>query len=433
MNRTLDGIVSWLWVALGVSRAAVADVARHWVMASFSLVAGFGVWFAIQDVENPRITQVVTFQAGEGIPIEGRNVPDGYLFEGGTVTQVRVEAREREIEDLVADDFEAWVDLSGAEPAVEGRFVVNVRSRRDGVRVREADPAVLPVQLVRAEVVPDVQVRMNTTGALPDGYELVADETEIEPAFVTLTGTPEQIASISSVQIDVDLSGRRDETSTFEGDLVARSSSGDAVTVKIDPPRAKVTMTIRQTFSQRQLPVVAPITGHPAAGYEIARTVYEPSTVVVSGLKSVMDGLTQIVVEPVDVAGRPRTSHRPGRSASPTRRPSRRPSWSVSRSDPWSATSQQSKGCATRTFAVGVTLQSPPTGLTYAAGTYMTQVHVTGSLAALQELSAVDFVASASLANGTPGTASYAVAVVPPQGIRVDSVDPVTIMLIAGP
>lgn len=435
MSRAFDGIVSWLWVALGVSRTAAADVGRHWVMASFSLVAGFGVWFAIQDVENPRVTQDVPFPAGQGIQIEGRNVPEGYLFIGGSVQQIRVEARERDVEELVADDFDAWVDLSGVDPSSPTDVDIEVVSRRERVRAIEALPSsVLRVELVKAVVLEDVQVRMNTTGALPDGYELVADETEIEPAFVTLTGRPEQIASITSVQLDVDLSGRRDESSTFEGDLVARSSSGDAVTVKIDPPRAKVTLKIQQTFSQRQLAVVAPITGHPAPGYEIARTVYEPATVVVSGLKSVMDGLTEIVVEPVDVGGattdvtQTRQIRIPNTSAQPTTVVVR-----VEIRPVECDLSQQSKGCATRTFAVGVTLQPPPAGLTYASGPYMTQVYVTGSLASLQDLSAGDFVASASLANGSPGTASYVVAVVGPEGIRVDDVDPITVTLIAGP
>jgi YbbR domain-containing protein len=276
-------------------------------------------------------------------------------------------------------------------------------------------------------------VEVNYSGSLPDGYELATNETEVEPGFVIVTGTAAQLASIVSVDLDVNLDGRRDEQSSFEGDLVARSSSG-AVDVRIDPPRAKVTMAIRQTFSQRQLPVVAPITGHPAAGYEIVRTVYEPSTVVVSGLKSVMDDLSEIVVDAVDVGGaatnvtQTRQIRIPNTSVQPTTvvvRVEIRPVECV--------LNQQSRGCATRTFAVAVTLSAPPSGLTYSPGTYMTQVRVTGPLAALNELSAADFAASASLATGVAGTASYPVAVVGPQGIRVDSADPVNVTLTPAP
>jgi YbbR domain-containing protein len=194
-------------------------------------------------------------------------------------------------------------------------------------------------------------------------------------------------------------------------------------------------MTIRQTFSQRQLPIVAPITGHPAAGYEIVQTVYEPPTAIVSGLKSVMDGLTEIVVDEVDVGGattnvtHTRQIRIPNASVQPTTvvvRVEIRPvECDLAQPD--------SRGCARGTFAVGVNLQPPPNGLMYAPGTYMTQVHVTGSLARLGELTAGDFVASASLAGGTVGTSTYAVAVVGPQGVRVDSADPVTVTLTAAP
>jgi YbbR domain-containing protein len=431
MNRATDGFRSWLEVAVAVGRAAVTDIGRHWVMASFSLVAGFGVWFAIQDVENPRVSEVVQFEAGEGIPIEGRNVPEGFLFEGASVTEIRVEARDRDLEDLTGDDFEAWVDLTGA--VTGDRVDVNVRSQREGVRAIEADPAVLDVELVPAEVT-EVQVRVNRSGALPDGYELDENGIDVEPRFVKVTGTDEQLANLDRVEIDVDLSGRRDNPSTYEGDLVARTASGSPLTVRIDPPRAKVTMEIQQTFSQRTLPVEAPITGHPAAGYEIERVVIDPETVVVSGRKEDVDRLTRVLVDAVDIGGattdvsQTRQVRIPNIAAQPTtvliRVEIREEECDLENDD---------SGCAAQTFRVGVNPLPPPAGLTLSGGPWFTLVRVSGPLARLQELSAADFVASASLVNGSAGTSSYGVAVVGPAGVRVDEVDDISVTLTASP
>ena len=427
MSRAREGFLSWLQVAAAIGRAAVTDIGRHWVMASFSLVAGFGVWFAIQDVENPRVSEVVQFEAGEGIPIEGRNVPEGFLFEAESVAEIRVEARDRDLEDLTGDDFEAWVDLTGA---VSGdRVDVNVRSQREGVRAIEAVPAVLEVELVEARV-EEIQVRVNRSGALPDGYELDENDMEVEPRFVKVTGTPAQMANLDRVEIDVDLSGRRDNPSTYEGDLVARTASGSPLTVRIDPPRAKVTMEIQQTFSTRTLPVEAPITGHPAPGYEVERVVIEPETVGVSGTKADVDQLTRILVDAVDIGGattdvsQTRQVRIPNIAAQPTTVRIR----VEIRADECDLENDDS-GCASHTFLVGVSLLPPPAGLTPSGGPWFTEVHVSGSLARLQELSASDFVASASLANGTAGTSDYVVAVVPPANIRVDSVDDVSVTL----
>jgi YbbR domain-containing protein len=404
-------------------------------MASFSLVAGFGVWFAIQDVENPRVERDLPFPPGQGVPIEGRDVPNGYLFGGGTVTAVRVEVREEAVEDLGPEDFRAWVDLRDVDPENSTDVEVHVESLRDDVDALEAVPGTITIQLELAVTDPDQQVQVNYSGSLPDGYELLANETEVEPGFVSITGTAEQLESVASVEIDVSLDGRRDESSTFEGDLVARSSSGDAVTVQIEPARAKVTMTIRQTFSQRQLPIVAPITGHPAAGYRIVQIVYEPPTALVSGVKGVMDGLSEIVVDEIDIGGattnvtQTRQIRIPNASVQPTtvvvRVEIRRDECEISASD---------RGCPTATFIVAVSLGPPAPGLRVAEATpYWTEIEVSGPLSRLQELSSADFVASASLAAGAPGTASYSVAVDGPEGVRVDSVDPITVTLIPGP
>jgi YbbR domain-containing protein len=434
MSRARDGFLSWLEVAVAVGRAAVTDIGRHWVMASFSLVAGFGVWFAIQDVENPRVTDDLPFESGEGIPIEARNLPQGYLFEGESVTGLRVEVREQDLEELTADDFEAWVDLSGIDPEIPEEVEVQVRSRRDRVRVIDPDPSAIRVVLVKAEELHDVPVQVNRTGALPDGYELDENDMEVEPRFVKVTGTEQQIDNLDRVEIDVDLSGRRDNPSTYEGDLVARTASGSPLTVRIDPPRAKVTMEIQQTFSQRTLPVEAPITGHPAAGYEIEGIVIEPESVVVSGRKEDVDQLTRILVDAVDIGGattdvsQTRQVRIPNVAAQPTTVRIR-----VEIREDECDLADDDSGCASHTFLVGVNLQPPPGELTPSGGPWFTQVRVSGSLARLQELSASDFVASASLANGTAGTADYIVAVVPPADVRVDSVDDVSVTLTASP
>jgi YbbR domain-containing protein len=433
MNRFVDDIVSWFWVAIGVTRAVGNDLGRHWVMASFSLVAGFGVWFAIQDVENPRVTQEITTFPGPAIPIEGRNVPEGYIFGGGTVTRLSVEARESDIDELTADDFEAWVDLSGVDPSqgLEPDVEIHVTSRRDGVERVEAIPSSMPVRLLEAKT-REFPVRVNQSGALPDGYEL--EEAAVEPGFVTVTGTEAQLNSIANIDIDVSLDGRRDETSTFEGDLVARSSSGPEVTVAIDPPRAKVTLQIQQTFSQRTLPVQAPITGHPAPGYEIERIVIEPAGVVVSGPKANVDELTRVLADAVDIGGattdvsQTRQLRIPNISVQPTtvlvRVEIRRDECEITADD---------AGCPTATFMVAVNLQAPPPGLRASESTpYWTQVYVSGPLSRLQELTPSDFVASASLAGGTAGAGTYGVAVVAPSGVTAEA-QPISVTLVSAP
>ncbi|HEX6032363.1 MAG TPA: hypothetical protein VFY90_13100, partial [Tepidiformaceae bacterium] len=85
----------------------------------------------------------------------------------------------------------------------------------------------------------------------------------------------------------------------------------------------------------------------------------------------------------------------------------------------------------TATVRVAVLPQDPPPGLVPNLGVYYTDVVV--SAAANLLLKPEDFKATVSLANGSPGTATYQVRVDPPAGVRVDRASPVTIELIPAP
>ncbi len=429
MTNTRYGLLSSASAAVSIGRSAAGDMSRHWAMACFSLVAGFGIWFVIQDVENPRVRGIVPLDGTQSIAVEAVNVPDNYIFEGAAV-RVRVEARDEVLQDLAADDFAATVDLDGYEPGGDAEVRVEVRSRRSGVRVLEAIPATVRPSLIQAQTRDNLQVTVNEIGTPPEGYELRRNETNIEPAFVKITGTPDQLERVVAVEVDVNMAGRRD-SATVEGDLVARTASGNVVTVSIDPPRARVGVIIAQTFSQRTLPVAAQVTGHPAPGFRVAGVTYDPGTVQVTGLQSVMSGLTRIEIESVDVTGA-------ATNVTQTRALVRVANTSVDRASvvvrveirPYDCVlSQAASQCPTASVAVAVDLVNIPTGYTYEERVVQTTIRVSGASSAIAALQPADFKATASLAAGLPGKGSYLVAVAGPTGIRVDSVEPVSITL----
>lgn len=428
MNQAKDGFREWLQLTWAVSRAVVSDLGRHWLMASFSLVAGFGVWFAIQDVENPRVTEVVPLATNQDIPVEALNVPSNFIFQGDAV-KVRVEAREQDMPDLIPDDFEATVDLTGVDPARESEVRVEVRSHKDGVRVIEAVPSTIRVRLVPAET-REMQVTPRYNGSLPEGYRLLENDVDINPTFVKVTGTSEQLAAIATISVDIGLNGRRDATSVVEGPVVARAPNGNSVTVEINPDRAKVTLKIEQTFSQRTLPVVTSITGTLPCCYRVAGVTYEPSTVLVTGPKDVMDNLAQVTTDSLDITGATT-------NVSQTKQVVRIPNTSMDRTTVVVRVAIVPIDCVatpslcTATVRVAVLPQDPPPGLVPNLGVYYTDVVV--SAAANLLLKPEDFKATVSLANGSPGTATYQVRVDPPAGVRVDRASPVTIELIPAP
>src|SRR5690606_35558312 len=113
--RGPERVMSWPSVFLRLGRGAVSSVFEHWALAGFSLIAAFGIWFVIEDVENPRVT--ANFPADglpASIPVEPVNAGP-YIVADSYSVSVVVEGREEELATLAPADFTATVDVQGME------------------------------------------------------------------------------------------------------------------------------------------------------------------------------------------------------------------------------------------------------------------------------------------------------------------------------
>lgn len=81
-------------------------------MAAFSLRCPFGIWFVIQDVENPRIQKCFPEDCTRVIPVEAINA-DQFIPTSTFSVGVRVEGREADLQRLSQGDFHATVDVKG--------------------------------------------------------------------------------------------------------------------------------------------------------------------------------------------------------------------------------------------------------------------------------------------------------------------------------
>lgn len=425
------GVIGW-----NLARAMTGNVTGHWALALFSLVAAFGVWFAIQDIENPRVEGLVPLgDTEQGVRVEALNVPDGFIVVDPQPVHVRVQARQADLSQLRAGDFKATVDVEHIQPGAPASVVVKVETRKPGVTVLGVDPATVPVTLVQA-VTKEFPVQINLTGRLPEGY-VETDEPSVDPAFVEVTGRAELVDTVASVDVDVSLSGARDATTVIPGDLVARTASGNPVAVAISQPAAKVTLKIDQTFSQRSMPLTPSIIGSPAPGYRVTNIAVDPPVVVVTGVKAVIDSLQLITVEQVDVTAATQNIIQ-------TRQVQRPPNVAADRQtvlvrveirpiDCTGGATPASAPCGSATFYVAPTFGTPPAGLAVDGTPYFVQVHVSGPIAQLSALKPTDFKAVVSLSSGAAGTLAYPATVTAPAGVKVDSVDPLSVTLKASP
>jgi YbbR domain-containing protein len=419
-------------VAWGLLSASVSTLVRHWALTLFSLVAAFGVWFTIQDVENPRVEGVVPVaEVEQGIRIEAVNVPDGFIVVDPSPIHVRVEARKDDLPTLRAGDFKATVDVQNVVPGSPASKPVRVESRRNGVTVIAAEPSSVEINLVQAET-REFPVQVNRVGRLPEGY-VETDLPAADPAFIKVTGRVELVDTVKSVDVDINLSGARDSTTVIEGELVARTASGNPVALTLSQPRVRVTFKIEQTFSQRTVPLTPAIIGSPAPGYLVTNITVEPAVVVVTGVKAVVDSLKQINVEKIDITSA-------NRNIIQTRQLERPPNVATDRQtvvvrveirpiDCTGGGGAANTPCGSASFVVAVTFVNQPLTVVIEDAAYFAQVRVSGPLDRLAALKQSDFKATVSLSGASPGTLTFPVTVTAPPGVKVESVDPLNVTL----
>lgn len=420
-------------LAFVLAKRAIFSLHEHWALACFSLVAAFGVWFVIQDVENPRVQGSIP---GEGEPaaveVVAKNAGD-YIVRDLAPVRVQVDSRKDDVATLRATDFEAFVDVQGIQPgSAPVELPVRATSRRDGVRVIGVTPSTMRVTVVAAAT-KEVKVAIRRTGELPSGYrETPNSDPTIEPAFVTVRGLPELVASVTTADVVVNLSGARGETLTVEGDLTPRSESGGEVTVKLSQPRARVTIKIEQTFVQRTMAVTPSVAGAPLAGYRVTNVSVDPPTVIVNGPKAVVDSITLgLGTERVDISGAKsdvvltRSIEQPPNTAL-----DRRSVTVKVEIRPIECSAGTGTPCGATTFFVAPDIGAPPIGLVRDTGAAISvEVRVSGPLAVVSALKPADIKAAVSLAMGTAGTANYPVTIAPITGVRIEPVDPVPVTL----
>jgi len=408
-------------------RAGITSLVQHWALASFSLVAAFAVWVVIQDVETPRVRGIAPEPPAAAVPVRPVNVPAGYIVLESPTVRVEVEARQEVLPSLRASDFVATVDVQGLEPGGTVSLPVRVEAKRAGVDVVRVVPDRVDITLIRAAS-KELPVEVNLTGGLPTGYVL-AEPPVVDPPFVTVTGHPDLVANVSKVQLDVNLSGVRDPTYVVEGELVARSDTGAVQQVLLSVPRARATFKIEQRFSQRTLAVMPLLTGAPAPGYLVTNVTVDPPTVQVSGPVEVVQGLSQLSTEAIDLTNASATLTRSVRISPPANVSLGRETVTVQVQVAPIRCGAEGSGCAGATFVVAPAFVDVPPGVMLAPGSYSVTVQVLGPLNQLDDLTPAAFTATVSLAGLSPGTPTLRPSVAAPPGVQVVAVGTVTVSL----
>jgi YbbR domain-containing protein len=238
------------------------------------------------------------------LPIRPIGQPDGSVVLSGSLGTVKIVYRApRATAALSSDSFRATVDLSeydmgrAPEPQV---LPIRVEALVDGVQVQTRDPQSVTVELDRIDQ-KSVPVEVDY-GEVPDQLEI--DDPAVSVENVAVRGPASLVSRVDRAvaRVLIDESGIGVHRSV---DLEAVDIDGQPVdNVDVDPASVDVDIDVHQVETNKTVPVRPDLEqGTPAAGFALAALSVEPSTVTLRGLPDVLSGITEVLTEPLSIAG----------------------------------------------------------------------------------------------------------------------------------
>jgi YbbR domain-containing protein len=386
-------------------------------LAIVSLLTALALWVAVTDAENPRETR--EFRAP--LAIEPINVADGLAV--GDIIQnavlVRVAASEDDFERLTSSNLAVQVDMTGVRDARSTQTVVARIIGIDDVDIVEVTPSFVEVVLEQ-EATKTVPVRVNRIGTQPQGF-VVASE-QANPEQVRVTGATSLIQLVDRAEVDVNLTGVRANIQQ-EYALTPRDASGaDLPRLRIQPDTAEIRMTVVQQEATLLLPVQVQTIGTLPEGYNIFAVSSEPQLVQVSATLEVLQGISGIQTEPIDLSGQRNNITRSIALRVPAGVTAGRNNVSV--------TIQIRPTDGERVLSVAPQVVDLPAGMQYTLQTQSLSVKLSGPLPTLNTIGAGQVRATVSAADLGEGVHVLPVQITVPSGATLASYDPQQVVLV---
>jgi len=260
-----------------------------------SILVALFLWAYVLGEVNPTTQQTIA-----NVPVQLLNIQSltarelAISGDGKYTVNVIIEGKRSDIMNITAQDIIAEADLFGWSKG-ENFVPVNVIAP-EALKVLEAKPAKVEVT-IEDLVALSKPVEVIFRGDMPADTE--EGSVEVKPAAIEITGARSEVESVTSVQVTVDVADFSAEGASVQVVAAAVNYAGMPV------ENIKLSATYIQVFAKllrvKEVPLEVSIIGELADGLGAELDV--PETIKIKGERSVIEGITSISAEPVDVTG----------------------------------------------------------------------------------------------------------------------------------
>jgi len=260
----------------------------------FALICACFLWVYVSAGETK-----VDFFPGR-LNIETKNTPDGLaaIYDVQKV-KIKIQAPYDTWNRLEADNFKAYVDLSGLDAGTHD-VDVKVDVSVPNVYVIEKDPSSITAR-VETLLKKQVTVKVQFDGEAQTGF--IPGETTIKPANVEVKGAKSLIENLTEATAKIKLQGESDDFKKTVPVAIYNEKDEIETGIECTPKNVDVTVPIVRASESKTVGVKVQATGRPASNYYVSKIETTPSTVEISGSNSALKSILYLETNNVDIEG----------------------------------------------------------------------------------------------------------------------------------
>ena len=262
------------------------------VLRLLSVVLALFLWFYVVAVENPyserKITKIpIQFVNHEELESRGLAID----YSDVQTMDVVISGSRSDVMKVSADEITATVDLTGYE---KGKNYANITIKVPSkVELVDQRIQVIPITVEKLQTAKK-KVNIQFTGTASKEKEAKLFAQDIEQ--VKVSGAQSQVAKVSKVFADLDVSKLTDNSKKYNLKIYAADAKGKEITgVELSHTKVGVQAGL---YSIKAVPLSLDLKGEPAAEYRVS-ALDAPKTVKIAGFADELEKIDKLVSNPI--------------------------------------------------------------------------------------------------------------------------------------
>ncbi len=264
-----------------------------------AFILAVAIWTNATQVEDPVRTRFLE------VPLQYVGLPaDAVLVDADArqMVQIRLEGPDSVLQALTPADFTATVDLSRVPSGETVEVDIVVTGGQTGATVSFITPEAIDV-LLEQQVTRDVPVELDLRGTVARGHN--QGEPLLDPPSIRVAGAESRVNELDFALVTVFLNSTV-ETLVESSQPVFYDLAGRVASVtglELSSNEVTVTVPVEEAAGFADKLVTVEWVGEPAPGYRLLSVTADPPSVLVEGRPALVNRLTSVTTEAIDING----------------------------------------------------------------------------------------------------------------------------------